>query len=103
MRNGSFSLLYIDVIRFYNGSTNVDSVLTFNSNTQGLSVSSLKAAINGRSASTQTDLGLTFSSVDPVFLNNPATTVSPIQNDGKIITSSNILFLIIISLISILF
>lgn len=102
MTTASFSLLYIDVIRFYNGSTNVDSILTFNSNTQGLSVSSLKNAITENSGSTQTDLGLAFSSVDPVILNNPATTVSP-KSDGKSITSSNILFLIIISLISILF
>jgi len=101
MTNPSFSLLNVEVIRFYAGSTNVDSILTFNSNSQ-VSFDSVKNAIMNNAASAQNQLGLNLASVAENSQNNP--TSSPIKSDGKRITNCNYLTpIIIINLISMLF
>ena len=101
MTNASLSLLNVEVIRFYAGSTNVDSKLTFNSNSQ-VSFDSVKNAIINNAASAQTQLGLDLASVTQESQTNP--TSSPIKSDGKRITNCNFLIpIIIINSISILF
>jgi len=103
MTNASLSLLNVEVIRFYAGSTNVDSRLTFNSNSQRVvSFDSVKAIIMDNRASAQTQLGLDLASVTQESQTNP--TSSPIKSDGKRITNCNFLIpIIIINSISILF
>jgi hypothetical protein len=103
MTNLSFSLLNVEVTRFYAGSTNVDSILTFNSNSQSVvSFDSVKNAIMNNAASAQNQLGLNLASVAENSQNNP--TSSPIKSDGKRITNCNYLTpIIIINLISMLF
>jgi len=103
MTNASLSLLNVEVIRFYAGSTNVDSRLTFNSNSQRVvNFDSVKNAITNNAASAQTQLGLNFASVTQESQTNP--TSSPIKSDGKRITNCNFLIpIIIINSISILF
>jgi hypothetical protein len=93
MTNPSFSLLNIEVISFYDGSTNVDSRLTFNSNNQ-VSFDSVKTVIMDNRASAQTQLGLgNLASVAENSQNN--LTSSPIKR--------TLITIIIINLISILF
>jgi hypothetical protein len=103
MTKASLSLSNIEVKRFYSGSTNVDSRLTFNSNSQSVvSFDSVKAIIMNNVESAQTQLGLNLASVADNSQNNP--TSSPIKSDGNSITRSNTLItIIIINLISILF
>jgi hypothetical protein len=75
MTNPSFSLLNVEVIRFYAGSTNVDSRLTFNSNSQ-VSFDSVKNAITNNAASAQTQLGLILASVTPESQESDSTSTS---------------------------
>ena len=90
------------VIKFYSGSTNVDSKLTFNSKSQSVvSFDSVKTVITNNIASAQNQLGLTLTSITQDSQNNP--TSSPIKSDGNSIASSYTLFLfIILNLISML-
>jgi hypothetical protein len=103
MTIASLSLLDIEVTRFYAGSTNVDSKLTFNTNSQSaVSFDLVKSVITNNTISAQNQLGLALTSVTQESQNNP--TSSPIKSDGNNIASSNTLFLIIIiNLISLLF
>ncbi len=87
--------------RILPGSTIVRTRLTFNPNSQNLNLDSVNSAITNNKDKFE---GMALTSVESVFINNPATTVSPINSDGNSITSSNILiFIFIFNLISILF
>ena len=103
MTKASYSLLNIEVIRFYAGSTNVDSKLTFNSNSQSVvNFDSVKQTITNNAESAQKQLGFVLASVTQDSQNNP--TSSPIKSDGYSITRCNTLFLIFtINLILMLF
>jgi hypothetical protein len=77
MTNAALSLLNVEVIRFYAGSTNVDSRLTFNSNSQRVvSFDSVKAIIMDNRASAQTQLGLDLASVTQESQESDSTSTS---------------------------
>ncbi len=81
--------MFIDVIRFYAGSTNIDSILTFDSNGQSLNLNLVNTAIIQNSASAQQQLGLTFQSSTLEFLYNLTSTTSSFISSTSTAISSN--------------
>ena len=78
MTNASLSLLDIEVTRFYAGSTNVDSKLTFNTNSQSaVSFDSVKSVITNNAALAQTQFGFVLDSVTQESQNNTTSNPNP--------------------------